>query len=398
MLRPPLWAVATLLASAAFLVVLVFPVPGVTHFLWLRFPETLVGMTLYWPMQRLYILIAAAAVVSAQRLLAEFPLERTAVGVAVYSALLAAVLWSTRESAKLIGKSRIQAESVEYSRRWDLTENLAVQRHTYGLFARRPSYFSHGVVDPRMEVRLLDPVNGRIVASNYDLGKSGPPMDNFHGSPDANPGILDLDPPLSLRPGERYLLTLDFARPDMTGVLQIMGDQFYREYSLPESGESKSFGSGPENEKSITVWTSTPEPETVRLRFIPQGMNSKPSEIKAFARYRLQPIVSSNLPIRVESLIPLTAIVHSRDPALLESPRMFVPGYAASVDGSEVAVSKSPEGLVAFRVPAGESRVVLRFVGPPALRLAFWLSGVAWLCAATWFMRRWIDRFRHGIA
>jgi hypothetical protein len=377
---------------------LVFPIPGLTPFLWRSFPETLVGMTLYWPMQRLYILIAAAAVVSAQRLVAEFPLERFAVGIAVCSALLGAILWSTHESAKMIEKSRMQADSVEYSRRWDLTENLAVQRHTYGLFARRPSYFTHGVVDPRMEVRLLDPVNGRIVASNYDLGKSGPPLEDFRGAPGSNPGILDLDPPLSLRPGERYLLTFDFARPDTTGVLQIIGDQFYREYSLPESGESKSFGSGPENEKSIAVWTSMPEPETIRLRFIPQGTESKPSDIKAFARYRLQLIGGAKLPIRVESLIPLTAVVDSPKPALLESPRMFVPGYAATVNGSEVAVSKSSEGLVAFLVPAGESRVVLRFVGPPALRLAFWLSAGGWLCAATWFIRRWIGRLRQAIA
>jgi hypothetical protein len=380
-LKPRRRGVGVLLAAAGFSLVLVFPVPMLTRALWLRFPETVVGMTLYWPMQRFYILIAAAAIVCAQRQLGEYSPNRPAARAALAGLLFLGVLWSATEASKLIKKASLQVGTVEDSRRWSMTENLAVQRHTYGLFAGRPAYYSHGVVDPRMEAHLLDPATGAIVASDYDLARADPARTEFQGTIDANPGILDLEPALTLDPGERYLLTFDFAHADTTGLLQMIGEHFYREYSLPQSGDSKSFGSGPGNEKSITVWTSTAAPESVRLRFIPTGADTKPMDWIPFARFSLKPIDARELPIQVESLIPYTAVIRSPREALLESPRMFVPGYAAEVNGAAVPVRKSPEGLVEFPVPPGESRVVLRFVGPFALRASFGLSACAWVVA-----------------
>ena len=149
--RPRLWAVGLLLASAGLLVLLLFPVPWIDRALWLSLPETVVGMTLYWPMQRFYILIAAAAVVCGQRLLREFPANRAIGRDAVLLGLLVAALWSAREAAKFIEMARLQSDTVLDSRRWSRLENVAVQRHTYGLFPRRPAYFTHGVVEPRME-------------------------------------------------------------------------------------------------------------------------------------------------------------------------------------------------------------------------------------------------------
>lgn len=70
---------------------------------------------------------------------------------------------------------------------------------------------------------------------------------------------------------------------------------------------------------------------------------------------------------------------------------MFVPGYEATVDGAPAFIRKSPEGLVAFPVPKGESHVVLRFVGPVALRAAFWLSATGWLIAVLWVAIRAIS-------
>jgi hypothetical protein len=385
-LRVRLRAAGVLLASVAFMIVLVFPVPGLTRELWLRFPETLVGMTLYWPMQRFYILIAAATVVAAQRIFAEFSFRKIPIRIAGYAGLLAAMLWSAGEASKLVQKAAAQDGTAEDSRRWSLTENVAIQRHSYGLFERRPDYYSHGVVDPRMEAHLLDPATGGVVASDYDIARSLPARDDFRASTGANPGILNLDPPLTLQPGVRYLLTFDFARVDTNGLLQMIGPQFFREYTLPQSGDSKSFGSGPGNEKSIAVWTSLPQPETVRLRFIPEGGKSGPGGHMGFSKFALKAIDGASLPIRVESLVPYTAVVRSPGAALLESPRMFVPGYTAEVNGSPVAVSESPEGLVAFPVPAGESRVVLRFTGPLLLRAAFWLSATGWLLAALWLL------------
>lgn len=377
-----------LLASATFLLVLVFPVPGITRALWFGFPETLVGMTLYWPMQRLYILIAAATAVCAQRLLRDAPSAKGSVASALSCGLFLAVGWSLFEASLFIRKADAQPGTVEDSRRWSLTENVAIQRHSYGLFEGRPAYFSHGVMDPRMENRLLDPATGAIVASNYDVGFGRGSTGMFRCATDANPGIIDLKPEFALEPGERYLLTFAFARPDTTGLLQIIGPSFYREYLLPRSGEAKAFGSAADATKSITLWTSLQKPETVALRFIPAGDGRKTANGFPFAGYSFEKIDDRRLPVRVESLIPYRAMVHSPMGAILETPRMFVPGYIATVDGRRVPVRKSAEGLVGFAVPAGRSQVQLRYAGPPALSVAFWLSISGWAFLGFWMMGR----------
>lgn len=380
--RPRPAAVALLLAGAAVLLVLIFPVPGVTRFLWHEVPETVVGITLYWPLQRFYIIIAAITVVSFQRLAAEWPLERGSPRAAACAALAVSLAWSACEISKLIRKTYAQIDTVADSRLWTLPENVAIQRHSYGLFPARPAYYSHGVVDPRMESRLLDPTSGQVVASDYTPPGTSDPFEDFHGTIDANPGILDLDPPLSLSPGRKYLLTFAFARPDTTGILQMTGPAFRREYLLPASGDAKAFGSGAGNERSITVWTSGTSEEAVRLRFIPTAPGARPTDYMEFARYRMLPIDEATLPIRIASLIPYTADVTSARPALLETPRMSIPGYSATVNGMPVPVGRSLEGLVEIPVPAGNSRVVLLFPGTVALRVAFWVNALGWVGTA----------------
>ena len=66
----------------------------------------------------------------------------------------------------------------------------------------------------------------------------------------------------------------------------------------------------------------------------------------------------------------------------------------ATVNRAAVPVRKSPAALVMFPVPAGESRVELRFTGPLALRLAFWLSFAAWLTVTGLGVRLLIRQFR----
>lgn len=378
-------ATGLLVGAAGFFLVLVFPVPGLTRALWFAFPETLVGMTLYWPMQRLYILVAALAVVCAQRALADIPTPaRWPARLAFIFPFVLGLGWSAREFSVFIHHARAQADTVADSLRWARPENVAIQRHTYGLLSGRPAYFTHGVVDPRLEFRLLDPVDQHPFAANYPAPSARPFRDEFGGVIDANPGILNLRPAFTLAAGEHYFLTFDFTRPETTGVLQIVGPEFYREYVLPLSGESLAFGSAPAAEKSLALWTTASGPRTVELRFIPTIPGASAADALPFARYRFAAYDPANLPVRVDSLIPLAALVRSPAPALLETPRMLVPGYVATVNGLPAPVRKSPQGLVSFPVPAGTSRIELRFVGPLALRLAFWSSFCAWIGGASW--------------
>ena len=376
-------SVILMISAAWMLVMLIFPVPGITRALWFSFPETLVGMTLYWPVQRLGIIIAALTVICAQRALADFKLSthqfsRWALAIT----LLISVAWSSTEIANFIRKARAQAEATADSQLLTLPENVAIQSHTYGLLSGRPAYFNHGVVDPRLELRLLDPTDNHIIASNYPSLTADAFRDVFSGVIDANPGIINLRPALTLTPGQHYFLSFDFIHPNTTGILQLIGPKFYREYVLPLAGEPKAFGAGPAAEKTIALCTSTAIPQTLELRFIPTAPGAVTSTYIPFARYRFAAYDPGSLPIRVDSLIPLRALVRSPRPALLETPRMFVPGYVATVNGAPVAVKKSREGLVAFPVPTGESRVEVRFAGHVTLHAAFWLSLVGWIVGA----------------
>ncbi len=61
-------------------------------------------------------------------------------------------------------------------------------------------------------------------------------------------------------------------------------------------------------------------------------------------------------------------------PGFLETPRVFVPGYAATVNGARGRIVRTPEGLVAVQVATGPQTVVLTYPGPTSLRIAFWFS------------------------
>ena len=58
---------------------------------------------------------------------------------------------------------------------------------------------------------------------------------------------------------------------------------------------------------------------------------------------------------------------------------MFVRGYEATVTGRPAHVQASPDGLVLLPVPAGDSQVQVRYVGPLILRAACWTTFTGWL-------------------
>ena len=86
------------------------------------------------------------------------------------------------------------------------------------------------------------------------------------------------------------------------------------------------------------------------LRFIPTGANATPAAFIPFAKYRLEPIDEQSLPVEVSSLIPYPALHRSgsEKTALLETPRMFVPGYAATVNGLSEQSAEVRRGLGRF--------------------------------------------------
>jgi hypothetical protein len=363
-----------LLASAAVLLLLLLPIPGLNRFLWGRIPAEVVRITYYWPMQRFYLILAALLAAAGQIAIGStVRLRRSHIAFACTLAL--GCLWSLWESRQFIRGSGDRTGTAESSSKLQRPENLMLMNHAYGLFPKLPAYFSNGVVDPRSQFRLKSALTGRLLP---------PPEENtiqsgsLVGTVDANPGILDLDPALHLEPARRYDLKIDFARENAPGILQFVGRSMFREYNLPSSGEAMAFGDGPNSSHNIDLWTSEPSGDDVKIRFIPSTTGVTASEFRQFASFKLTEINPAQEPVEVVSLIPLKANVRAIADAFLETPRVYIPGYRAEVDGHKSDIVRSQEGLVEIPVPIGSHAILLRFDGPVTLSLSYWTSICGW--------------------
>jgi len=104
-----------------------------------------------------------------------------------------------------------------------------------------------------------------------------------------------------------------------------------------------------------------------------------PLEYVPFANYELRPYKNADLPITVESIIPYKATVRCKESVFLETPRLFLPGYAATVDGEPIATEISPDGYVVVPLKSGIHKVTLEYHPPLMLRLSYWTGIVGWL-------------------
>lgn len=360
-----------------------FPVPGFNRWFWENIHAEVVGITFYWPMQRLYVVLAAVCATLGILGVNAATTEKNRYGWAQWL-LAPLVIWSGFQAHVLMQRYLGFPTSPADMRRILQPESIDLQKHAYGLFPRRPAYFTHGTMDPRMEQRLRSGPTGAILADNHFIRGDIVSEGVWQGRPDANPGILLLQPQLVLKPGERYVLRFDFGAPATEGVLRIQGDRLYRSYPMPSGTEAKGFGSGPQSRTALTLWTSDNRSETVEVAFIPTGGPPEVTRLATtFGRFSLERVRPETLPIRVKQLVPhLVAEVTTPGAALLETSRMSTPGYNARVNGSPVEVVRTDEGLVGVPVPAGSSTVELRFIGSSRLRLAFALSALSWFALA----------------
>jgi hypothetical protein len=405
-----------LTAAAVLLVMLLLPLPRVTPWLWNSIPESLARLTNYWPMHRLYPVLAALALplgllaFSSWLPLREVPSNKYQVSrvpplspsvpqsltslpsLSLSFLAVLAVTWSGWEAGKLVATARLRTMSPHETPIRRLPENAPLMNHAYGLSLALPPYFSNGVMDPWFELRVLGGAGRRVILQDNArsvIRQNPPPWCDFTTQLDANPGVWNLSPELVLQPGRRQLLEFDFGGQRYAGTLQIEGPHFFRQYVLPASGQPLAFGTKGFSAHWLPLWTSSDRPETIRLRFIPDA-SIKTSRPPVFARYRWYPVDPQTLPLRIDSLSPLRLTVTLKDPGVLETFRMQFPGYRAQVDGKDSAVARSPNGLVAVSLPAGTHTVGIDYRPPWLLRLALAVSTATWLglLAASAFCRR----------
>jgi len=379
--RAPLLA---LTLAGVGLLLLILPVPG-NAWVWNHLPETLKRLTYYWPMQRFYLIIAALAAGAGISALAACEDLKMDAARRLRFFLLIACGWSLWESRQHIAAGLERSASEEVTERNLRPENRPAMNHAYGLFPALPAYFSHGVMDPRAEVRLLDHATLAVLPpatpSSTELA-----LTPLRGIVDANPGVLLLSPSLTLQPGRRYALEFVFTPKSYVGILQLSGRTFFREYALPQSGEALAFGSEAPHSPMLALWTTAPEPETITLRFIPTD-GTAPKTFAAFAAIRLREINDATTTVNVTAQLPFRATVHASQPAWIETPRMYQTGYRATVDGRAATLKKSPQGLTMIELQPGTQTVTLNYQAPILLRVSYVTSLMLWLIACILIVR-----------
>ena len=375
---------AVVLSVACFVLVLMLPVPVVTRLLWRMIPGSVLTLTTEWPMQRLYLVALGlglfGAGLVAPSILGEWRRPRWALPCLV---LLGSV-WTAYQAAPFIKLGYADRRSHAETEAIYRPSNLNLTVTSYAFLGLPPTY-NHGVVDPSMEFRILQDGKDEV-SSNLSSAFSASPVVG-QGSIAAQKGTprTAISKPVVLQPCHRYLLTFAFKAPSINGYLSIIGSSIQRYYGLPSSGEALGFGMLDGQRKTIPIWTDLPKPESVVLGIVADPGFSLQPGLADFADYSLQDVDPKSLPVRVNSFLPLRFTVDQPlTECTVETPRRFISGYEATVNGLEVTPLISPSRQLMVPIPAGHSVVEIRYVGARLARVAFWICLGSWILFWIW--------------
>ena len=397
------WVLWSLLAQILFLFLFILPVPGLMVFCWGLVPAFVLGPTGDWALPRLYP-IAISLVIFAAAVAGAFVGKKSFRWVYVVAVL--GIAWSTLEVQKFMQLGEYAFTMGKTDKSPLYPENVSLSRYSYTMFGIQPTtipYFSHGVVDPALEQRLFAEDKTTLIAANtssiLSAGGSAPGIKVLGSGdivlnlfdPDSN-RIWEFSRHFTVVPGHHYLLEMKFARPATTGLLTLKGSRLQRVYQLPEYGGHEAFGAAPSSSAGLPLWTTAKSPEDVRIQFVtPEPTTAE--ALNPLGKYRWIEYSEDTLPVQVQGWLPYTAKVRSPQAGWLETPKIYLQDYAATVDGRVAQVAKSQHGLAMIQVPQGESRVRLYFAAPLKLTASYLFSLVSILaiflvCVGGWLRRK----------
>jgi hypothetical protein len=385
------WVAGMLLLGSAILLLLLYPSPSIAGRLWQIMPESVISATDKWPMQRFYPILSV--VVPFLALLA-WPAtttrRRNFFATTLLVGLGSATLFSLVDAHKFVARGRAASSSPEMSARRLRSENVVLSRYSYEYYGRLPRVFTHGTVSPWMQNRLL--ARNTLTPADINLRALGPDTPRGPVFARSRHRFIPTEyggyyvPPLRLEPARTYFVRFIFGTERADGTLQLLGRYIYREYPLPMSGELHAFGIGLPRRNGFSLWTTAPVADDIEMRFYSQNSHPTPENLGDVELLAVNP---DRLPLQLLSLQPYQVAVRSTVLSWLEMPKLYLPGYIADIDGQTVSVERSPDGLAMVPVPAGQHRVQLSYVGPLALRLAYWATVAAWvLFLIFWRWRR----------
>lgn len=362
---------AALGAMAAFYLVMTTPVPWLHRALWANLPGTVFSMVNFWPMQRVYLILAAVVV-----FMAAVVWPRRGKGILVFGLALAGLGWSGWEAWHFVKHGWAGQRSAEETAETHRPENVLLGINSYA-FLGYPSWFTYGPMDPEDGFRLLNPAGATALATNLQSGGILPPVASGRFRLGRAEGAATLiEPSITIEPGRKYRLHFHFLQPKIDALMYLRGETTSREQILPNGVATKGFGMNPGNRPELTLFTTSSRAEHITLSLA--GRDWQPSD---FADFTLTEIDRSALPVRLIRLVPaLECVFDAPRLCWLETPRMFILGYTARVDGQPAVVAGSPENEVMVLVPAGQHTLELRCTPSPLLRWSFWACVSGW-CA-----------------
>ena len=223
---------AVFIAAITAYLVLLFPIPWLTLHLWSLAPHSVLSVTNSWPAQRFYLILASLSAFAAMAGLSRLPRGRSS-AVLVACGFAAAACWSAAEAHKLVLRGYVVTNTRAEAERSHLPDNVVLTRSSYLVFNFFPPYFSHGVMTPFLETRLIDPKTLDVVADGST------PVPGRPASPTTSidlkgPDITNkLSPLIPLAAGHTSLLRFDFQGNQPQGDLEILGLGLFRDYLLP---------------------------------------------------------------------------------------------------------------------------------------------------------------------
>lgn len=299
-----------------------------------------------------------------------------------------ALVWAASQARHLVARGFSVTASPERTATQWRSENVPMDRFVFDLL-KLPRHFSHGKMDPYLEVRLRDGDGNvqygpeEITAAMEATGSRTYTLvtEEVRNQPE----WLQCEPRIVLQPGERRLLRFEFD-PERTykGYLFLFSAHGYREYRMPDSGLDLAFGAGPGHGRVLSLWNSGREAETYQVQFhVYPGCDLAPG--MRLATVTSSEFVPSRADVHVESLNPWRARTRLAQGGWLDTPRAFVPGYEVRLNGLRVGpehLKVTADHLLAVEVPPGEHRIEVRYVGTVRLWVTGAISLAVWLVLA----------------
>lgn len=369
----------SLLACFALLLLFLYPFPFITHMLWSLVPQAIDNITMHFPMQRFYCILAILAC-----FIGILTLRKNR----IFSiCLLLLSIWNIYQASYFIqlglpssNKTKTLLSSEVVFSYYQQVENTFM------------GVFPEGNYDPLLKNKLLDkkqlPIESfddekillkKCFADEIEKQQTIklliPNLEKFIFNNNSAP-----TPFLQLNTlaHKKYLLCLKFKSIDLTeGSLQIIGSNRTVPYQriTPNTPETLN-PIYSQHDKTLLTHLNQITPQNGTM------------QIEKFGITQYNAATYAQLPIYVLSLTPFKARINTNEAdTYLNVFKLYLPGYQAKVNGAIVAVleTKNHQIMIPLLLE-GPNQIELTYIGTKLMQTTFYISSIAWFILIIYFI------------